>query len=65
MQSVEPERGALIVTFAFLLGQSTLAKFFKCMVGLTSQVAGKFRGHLKDYLRAILNIDEEFASWLS
>jgi hypothetical protein len=48
----------LIVTFAFLLGQSTLAKFFKCMVGLTSQVAGKFRGHLKDYLRAILNIDE-------
>ena len=58
MQSVEPERGALIVTLAFLLGQSTLAKFFKCMVGLTSQVAGKFRGHLKDYLKAIMNIDD-------
>ena len=48
----------MIIAFAFLLGQATLAKFFKCMVGLTSQVAGKFRGHLKDYLRAILNIDE-------
>ena len=35
------------------------------MVGLDSKVAVKFRDFLKDYLMAILNLDELFANWLA
>ena len=35
------------------------------MVGLDSKVAGKFRDFLKDYLMAIVKIDELFANWLT
>lgn len=47
MQNIDTKQGALIVTFAFLLGKSTLAKFFKAAIGLSSQMASKFRDALK------------------
>ena len=58
-------RGVQVVTYAFLLGNGTLAKYFKSIEALPASMRARFREQLKRALATFLKLDEVFASWLA
>ena len=61
---MDVDKGALVITYAFLLGNVTLAKYFKSIESLPLNMRSKFRDSLEDTLKVVLNFDEPFAAWL-
>ena len=57
LQGMKVEQGVQVVTYAFLLGNVTLAKFFKSIDALPNSMRKEFRDNLTVYLEKVVKLD--------